>query len=153
MDANQSIEFAKKYLEDIISFFGVNIVVEATCDEDVIELSVPSTEINSVLIGRNAETLRSLQYTISTTLRNKDAALTRVNVDIADYKKQRAEKVAADAREWIEGVRKTGDSYIADLNAADRRIVHRVADEYDDIRTFSEGEGRDRRLIIVQKSS
>jgi spoIIIJ-associated protein len=153
MNADQSIEFAKKYLEDIISFFGVNIVVEATCDEDVIELSVPSTEINSVLIGRNAETLRSLQYTISTTLRNKDAALTRVNVDIADYKKQRAEKVAADAREWIEGVRKTGDSYIADLNAADRRIVHRVADEYDDIRTFSEGEGRERRLIIVQKTS
>lgn len=153
MDADQSIEFAKKYLEDILSFFGVNIAVEANCDEDVIELSVPSTEINSVLIGRNAETLRSLQYTISTTLRNKNAELTRVNVDIADYKKQRAEKIAADARVWIENVRKTGDSYVANLNAADRRIVHRVADEYDDIRTFSEGEGRDRRLVIVQKSS
>jgi len=153
MDTQQSIDFAKKYLEDIVSFFGVNVIVEATCEEDVIELSVPSSEINSVLIGRNAETLRSLQYTISTTLRNKDAALTRVNVDIADYKKQRAEKVAADAREWIESVRKTGDSYVADLNAADRRIVHRVADEYDDIRTFSEGEGRERRIIIAQKTS
>jgi spoIIIJ-associated protein len=153
MDTEQSIEFAKKYLEDIISFFGVNVVVEASCDEDVIELSVPSTDINSVLIGRNAETLRSLQYTISTTLRNKNAELTRVNVDIADYKKQRAEKVANDAREWIESVRKTGDSYVASLNAADRRIVHRVADEYDDIRTFSEGEGRDRRIIIAQKTS
>jgi spoIIIJ-associated protein len=94
-----------------------------------------------------------LQYIISTTLRNRDAALTRVNVDIADYKKQRAEKIAIQAREWIEEVRRSGDSHIADLNAADRRVVHRVADEYDDIRTFSEGEGRDRRLIIVQKSS
>ena len=45
----------------------------------------------------------------------------------------------------LKTVRQTGDSYIADLNAADRRVVHRVADEYDDIRTFSEGEGRDRR--------
>jgi len=153
MDTQSSIDFAKKYLEDLISFFGVNVVVEATCEEDVIELKVPTSELNSILIGRNAETLRSLQYIISTTLRNKDAALTRVNVDIADYKKQRAEKVAADAREWIESVRTTGDSYVADLNAADRRIVHRVADEYDDIRTFSEGEGRDRRIIIAQKSS
>lgn len=153
MDRQQSIDFAKKYLEDMISFFGTNIEVEASYTDDVIELSVPSTDLNSILIGRNAETLRSVQYLISTTLRNKDATLTRVNVDIADYKKMRAEKVATQAREWIEEVRKTGDSHVARLNAADRRIVHHVAGEYDDIRTFSEGEGRDRAIIIAQKSS
>ena len=153
MDRQESIDFAKKYLEDIISFFGGNVEVEASCEDDVIELSVGTSDLSSVLIGRGAETLRSIQYVISTTLRNKDAALTRVNVDVADYKKQRAEKVAVDARTWIEGVRQSGDSYVANLNAADRRIVHRVADEYDDIQTFSEGEGRDRRIIIAQKSS
>jgi spoIIIJ-associated protein len=153
MDRQESIDFAKKYLEDIISFFGGNVEVEATCEDDVIELSVGTSDLSSVLIGRGAETLRSIQYVISTTLRNKNAELTRVNVDVADYKKQRAEKIAADARVWIEGVRTSGDSYVANLNAADRRIVHRVADEYDDIQTFSEGEGRDRRIIIAQKSS
>jgi spoIIIJ-associated protein len=153
MDTAQSIEFAKKYLEDILAFFGVNVDVEASHEEDVIELRVPSTDMNSVLIGRGAETLRSMQYLISTTLRNRHAALQRVNLDIADYKKQHAEKVATDAREWIEEVRRTGDSYIADLNAADRRVVHRVAGEYSDISTFSEGEGRDRRIVIAQKSS
>jgi spoIIIJ-associated protein len=153
MDRQESIDFAKKYLEDIISFFGGNMEVEAVCEDDVIELSVGTSELSSILIGRGAETLRSIQYVISTTLRNKGAALTRVNVDVADYKKQRAEKIASDARGWIEEVRRTGDSYVANLNAADRRIVHRVADEYDDIQTFSEGEGRDRRIIIAQKSS
>lgn len=153
MNAQQSIDFAKKYLEDMLSFFGVNVSVDANCVDDVIELSVPSTELNSLLIGRNAETLRSMQYLVSTTLRNGDAEVSRVNVDVADYKKQRAEKVAVKAREWIEGVRTTGDSYVAQLNAADRRIIHRVADEYDDIRTFSEGEGRERSIIIAQKSS
>jgi spoIIIJ-associated protein len=153
MNAEESITYAKKYLEDLISFFGVHVSVEATLEEDVIELSVSSSEANSLLIGRNAETLRSLQYIISTTLRNKDADITRVNVDIADYKKQRAEKVAEQAREWIEEVRRTGDSHVANLNAADRRVVHRVADEYDDIRTFSQGEGRDRAIIIAQKTS
>lgn len=153
MDRQQSIDFAKKYVEDMISFFGINVEVDASYTDDVIELSVPSTDLNSVLIGRNAETLRSIQYLISTTLRNKDAVLSRVNVDVADYKKMRAEKVAAQAREWIEEVRKTGDSHVAKLNAADRRIVHHVASEYDDVRTFSEGEGRDRAIIIAQKSS
>jgi len=39
------------------------------------------------------------------------------------------------------------------MNAADRRIVHQVASEYSDIKTFSEGEGYDRKLTIVQASS
>jgi spoIIIJ-associated protein len=153
MDREQSIQFAQKYLEDLLSFFGANLTVHSTCDEDVIELSVPSSDLNSLLIGRNAETLRGLQYIVSTVLRNQDAALTRVNIDIADYKKQRAERVAEQARVWIEEVRRTGDSYVASLNAADRRIVHHVASEYSDIHTFSEGEGRDRKITIAQASS
>ena len=153
MNQQESIDFAKKYLEDLISFFGSNVTVEADCHDDVIELSLSSPDLNSLLIGKNAETLRSLQYLISTTLRNKNAAVSRVNVDVGGYKKQRADKVALQAREWIEEVRRTGDSFVGDLNAADRRVVHHVASEYDDIRTFSEGEGRERRIIIAQKSS
>ena len=153
MNQQESIDFAKKYLEDLISFFGSNVTVEADCHDDVIELSLSSPDLNSLLIGKNAETLRSLQYLISTTLRNKNAAVARVNVDVGGYKKQRADKVALQAREWIEEVRRTGDSFVGDLNAADRRVVHHVASEYDDIRTFSEGEGSERRIIIAQKSS
>ena len=153
MNQEESVEFAKKYLSDQLSFFGVNVEVEASVSEDVIELSVPSTEINSILIGKNAETLRSLQFLLSTALRSKEATTFRVNIDIADYKKQRAEKVAKQAKEWIEGVLQTGDSYVAQLNAADRRIVHHVASDYPNIRTFSEGEGRDRKIIIAQQSS
>lgn len=153
MNKQQSVEFARTFLQDIISFFGENIDITADVEGDVIELYVESSDSNSILIGRNAETLRSLQYLVSTALRNKDALLTRVNVDIADYKKQREEKIAEKARGWIEEVRATGNSHIARINAADRRIVHRVASEYSDIRTYSEGEGRDRHIIIAQASA
>ena len=83
MNRDQSVEFARTYVADLLSFFGVNVSVEASVQDDVIELSVPSTDINSLLIGRGAETLRSLQFLVSTVLRNKDAALSRVNLDIA----------------------------------------------------------------------
>lgn len=153
MNKEESVQFAQKYLEDLLSFFGANITVSSTCNEDVIELSVPSNELNSLLIGRNAETLRSLQYIVSTVLRNKEAELNRVNIDIADYKRQRADRIAKQAKEWIEEVQRTGNSKILSLNAADRRIVHQVASEYGDIKTFSEGEGFDRKLTIAQISS
>ena len=153
MNEEETAAYAKKYLEDILAFFGVNTEVETWYEGSILEMTVPNTDINSILIGRNAETLRSLQYTLSTVLRNNNAYTNRVNIDIADYKKQRAEKIAEKARGWIEAVRETGDSHIASLNAADRRVVHQVATEYDDIQTFSEGEGRDRKIIIAQKSS
>lgn len=153
MDQQESIQRAKQYLEDILSFFGVNVSVDAEMRDEFIELSVPSTEANSILIGRNAETLRSIQYLVSTMLRNNDAVLTRVNVDIADYKKQRAEKLAKQVREWVEEIRHTGNSKVVRMNAADRRVVHSVIAEYADMRSVSEGEGRDRQLVISQASS
>ena len=153
MDSDKTIEFAKRYLEDVLTFFEINVEVDVGINDDIIEAYIPSTELNSILIGRSAETLRSLQYLLSTTLRNQNAKVSRVNIDIADYKKQRAEKIAERAREWIENVRKTGDSHVASLNAADRRVVHQLASEYDDIQTFSEGEGRERKIIIAQRSS
>ena len=153
MDQIETLNFVKKYLEDILAFFDLNLDVLVRVEDDIIVVTVPSNERNSLLIGRGAETLRSIQYLISTTLRNSNAALTRVNVDIADYKKQHAEKTAEKAREWIETVRQTGESKVLDLNSADRWIVHQVANEYSDISSHSEGEGRERRLIISQKSS
>lgn len=153
MNQEQSIAYAKKYLEDLLTFFEINVEVTAQYTDEVIELSVPSTPLNSLLIGRNAETLRSMQYLVSTILRNKEAAITRVNVDVADYKKQRAEKLAQQTREWVAEVRQSGDSKVLHLNAADRRIVHQVAGEFPDIFTTSEGEGKERRIIIAQASS
>ncbi len=153
MNREESVAFAQKYVADLLSFFGINVEVIASVEDDVIELSVPSTELNSLLIGRGAETLRSLQFLVSTVLRNKGALLHRVNLDVADYKKQRADRLAGKAREWIEEVRKTGTTHIERLNAADRRIVHQVASEYSDIATFSEGEGVERSISIIQASS
>lgn len=153
MTHEETIAYAKTYVENILTFYGLNLNVDVQLHEDILEIAVPASEMNSLLIGRNAETLRSLQLVVSSALRSQNAATHRVNLDIADYKKQRAEHLADEARGWIEAVRQTGDSHVARLNAADRRVVHQVASEYSDIRTFSEGEGRDRRIIIAQASS
>lgn len=153
MDAQASIDFAKKYLEDLLSFFGLNTNVAAHADEDVIELSVPSTHLNGFLIGQRGETLRSLQFLIATTLKNKDAALTRVNVDVADYKKQRNDRLAQQAAEWADEVVRTGEpKHLVPMNAAERRVVHQAVSERSELSTESEGEGRDRHVVIIKKA-
>lgn len=150
MDKNETLEFAKKYIADVLSFFGENVDPQVTLRDDVIEISVTTGSSNSVLIGRNAETLRSLQFLLSTILRNKGAALQRVNLDIADYKKQRSERLAAQVKEWAGVVLETGTPRTEALNPADRRIVHHVVSEIDGLTTVSEGEGRERTITILK---
>lgn len=143
------VAYAQKFVEDLLSFFGVNVQVDATRDEDVIELSVPSTHLNGFLIGHNGETLRALQFLTMNALKNQELELNRVNLDIADYKRQRNDRLAAQVTKWIEDVRNSGQPMpLKPMNAAERRVVHHTVGDYSGVTSASEGEGRDRHVVI-----
>lgn len=145
----EAILYAKKYLEDVLSFFGLNTDVHATTEDDeVIELSVPSTHLNGFLIGSRGDNVRSMQFLISMALRNQNFTHTRVNVDVADYKKNRADRLAKAAEAWFKEVQSSGQpKELEPMNAADRRIVHKAATDYG-LETESVGEGRDRHIVL-----
>lgn len=152
MDREAAIAYAKKYLEDLLSFFGLNTDVAVTCEDDVIELRVPSTHLNGFLIGQRGDTLRSLQFLISMALKNQEAELNRVNVDIADYKRHRADRLAEQVSDWCKQVLETKQPMeLKPMNPADRRVVHRTVSEYGELQTESVGEGRDRHIVISLK--
>ena len=148
-DIEEAIQFARKYLEDILSFFGLNTDVHATTEDgEVIELDIPSTHLNGFLIGVHGDTMRALQFVVSNALKNGNYTYTRVNVDVAEYKKQRADRLAETAQDWIRSVQKSGEPYeVKPMNAADRRIVHKVAGEAG-LATESVGEGRERHIVL-----
>lgn len=144
----ESILYAKKYLEDLLSFFGLNTEVHATAEDDVIELQVPSTHLNGFLIGQRGDNMRSMQFLVSNALRNQGFAYTRVNVDIAEYKKQRSDRLTGQAEEWVKRVKETGEPMeLKSMNAADRRTIHKLASEWGVV-SESIGEGRDRRVVL-----
>jgi spoIIIJ-associated protein len=149
MDREESILFAKKYVEDVLSFFGINVDVYATADEDVIELNVPNTYLSNLLIGKNGDTLRSLQFLVRTTLIQKAAELTRVNLDVADYKRRHNDRIADQAEKWAKEVLETGVRMdLRPMNAAERRVVHKVLGDYSQLTSDSEGEGRERHIVL-----
>lgn len=148
-DIESAIVYAKKYIEDLLSFFGLNTDVYSTSEDgEVIELNIPSTHMNGFFIGQHGDTMRSLQFIVSNALKNQGYAFSRVNVDVADYKKQRADRLAETAEEWIKKVKDSGEPYeCKPMNAADRRTVHRVASDAGLI-SESVGEGRDRHIVL-----
>lgn len=145
----EAILYAKKYIEDLLAFFGLNSDVYATSEDDeVIELDIPSTHLNGFLIGQGGETMRALQYTISNALKAQNFSHTRVNVDIAGYKKQRAERVVKNAEQWFTQVRDSGEAKeLPPMNPADRRAVHQAATDYG-LQTESVGFGRERHIVL-----
>ncbi len=149
IDRDHSIEMAQKFLEDVLSFFGLNTVVHSTVDEDVIELSVPSTHLNGFLIGQHGETLRALQALVSTMLKSSEAELNRVNIDVADYKKQRADNLREQLADWVKTVRDSKEPMsLRPMNPADRRTIHKGLEDYSDVTSHSEGEARDRHIVL-----
>lgn len=146
----EAIIFAKKYLEDLLSFFGLNTDIYATSSDegDVIELNVPSTHLNGFLIGQRGDTMRALQFLTSSALKNNGHEITRVNVDVADYKKQRADRLADRALAWVKGVKDTGQPMdLEPMNAADRRTIHKLAAEHGLI-SESVGDSQDRHIVL-----
>lgn len=153
MNREESIAFAKKYVEDVLSFFGLNTDVYTGADEDVIEMNIPSTQLNAFLIGQRGDTLRNLQHIVSTTLRNKNAELVRINIDVADYKRQRNDRLREQAESWAKKVRESGEPmHLRPMSAAERRVVHQAISDFSDLATNSEGEGRDRHVVLNKKT-
>lgn len=148
-DIETAILYSKKYLEDLLSFFGLNTDVYATThDHEVIELNVPSTHLNGFLIGSRGDTVRALQFIISTALKNQNFGFVRVNVDVADYKKHRADRLVKTAEEWFREVRDSGQAKeLKPMNSADRRVLHQAATDYG-LQTESIGEGMERHIVL-----
>jgi len=143
-----AIRYAKKYLEDLLSFFGLNTDVYASSEDDVIELEVPSTHLNGFLIGQKGENMRAMQFLVSNALKNQGFEHTRVNIDVAEYKKQRAQRLSSHAEEWMKQVKESGQPMeLKPMNAADRRTVHKLAQEWGLV-SESSGEGRDRHIVL-----
>jgi spoIIIJ-associated protein len=89
-----------------------------------------------------------LQYTISNALKSQNFSHTRVNVDVADYKKQHARQIEDRAEDWFREVKDSGQPKdLPPMNAADRRVVHKAATDYG-LETESVGEGRDRHIVL-----
>ncbi len=153
-DIEEAILFAKKYIEDLLSFFGLNTDVYATTeDHEVIELNVPSTHLNGFLIGQRGDTVRALQYLISSALKSQNFSHSRVNVDVADYKKHHAERVVKQAEGWFKEVRDSRQNKdLPAMSPADRRAIHQAASDYG-LFTESVGEGRDRHIVLKPAES
>jgi spoIIIJ-associated protein len=103
----------------------------------------------ALFLDRDGEGLRALETIASQILRLDPMELERVSFDANDFKAAKAEQFKASAANAAERVRESGEPYrFLPMSSRERRILHMVLKQFDDLKTASSGEGP-RRCVVL----
>jgi spoIIIJ-associated protein len=141
---------AADFIKHVISEIGISdpqVSLTQTGDQEI-TLNIEGDDLG-IIIGRRGETLDALQLitAIAANRQREDGA--RVILDAENYRERHEDMLRDMASEYAADAKNRGEEVvIPDLKAYERRIVHMALRDDTSVRTYSEGEGRDRVLVI-----
>ena len=142
------IKYVSKYLNDLLYLYNQVGEVEVMQDGPNYTASLKGDDL-SVFIGYHGEVLEAFQVILNSTLANKFNFKGRIFLDVQGYKTKRAKTLQDLAKRMAKVVVKNKKSYsLEPMNSYERRIIHTALQGYANISTHSEGDGKDRHLII-----
>ena len=120
--------------------------------ENTIHVSVDGGDDPGLLIGRDGQTLASVQYLATRIISNKLQCLARVHVDAGDYRQRQDERLRELALSLAGKVRESGRTQMTrPLSSYQRRISHLTLQDDDVVQTHSKGDGEMKRVIIAPR--
>ena len=148
-ELTDAIEFAEKYVKDVIESLGVGgVTTKTSLEDDIIRIQVDSDH-NPILIGKNGITLQALNEITRLAVSGKFRRRFRILLDIGDYKNSKYSRVASIARRTAKEVQKSHvDVTLDPMPSDERRVVHSAVAEFSHIKTESTGEGHRRAVTI-----
>ena len=91
------VDFAEQYLINGIATFGITATTKTTLNEDIIKIAL-DTDHNSILIGKNGQTLQALNELVRLATSSRFKKRYRVLVDINEYKDGKYDKLVSIAK-------------------------------------------------------
>lgn len=145
---NDVIVYADDYIKKCLTALGVDGITEAKYEDEVIKLNIVSSN-NKVVIGRNGDTLRSINELTRSACFNRFGGHYRILLNCDEYKENKYGKFISIARRAANEVRSSHITVVLDpMTSDERRVVHEALQKYKDLKTVSEGTGHDRHVTI-----
>ncbi len=141
---------AHEFIQGLVDRMGFDADVERTGD-DPISFNVVGDDSDELasLIGENGETLRAFGFLVNSMLGRVARSSIRIIIDVDGYRKRREEELRDYALDIAEDVRDADEPItLAAMPAYERRMIHMALADADDVRTYSIGEGRERRVVV-----
>lgn len=145
------INFIKEYLKTISSLMNIDIKYEVKEKDDVINVLLVSNN-NAILIGKEGRTLNSLQILLKQAINAKTGLNIRIILDASDYKSKKLKNLEYEVKKIAKEVLNTKiEAKLDPMNSYERRFVHTIISEYDNLITESNGETPNRYVTIKYK--
>ena len=142
------ISFCEQYTQTIIKDLGLDCEVKTSIDEGVIKI-VLNTSHNSILIGKNGQTLQALNSLVRQASGHKFKKHYRILLDINAYKDEKYEKITKMAIRIAHEVQRTKVNATLDpMTSDERRVIHNALSNMPNIKTESSGQGYKRQITI-----
>lgn len=151
--AEANLEKIQKKTEELLELLGVKATVSVALEEEVAQINLETDE-TGMLIGYHGETLEAMQLILSLMIARELGEFVRVSLEIGDYRKNREDYLQHLVDQTKERVlAEQRPVSLQNLKSWERRIVHLMLQDDQEVTTESEGEGRERVLTIKPKSS
>ena len=122
-------------------------------DEEPLAYNVVGDDDFSKLIGRHGSTLRSFGYLINLMAGRQLGQPCRVLIDVNSYRARRADHLRELAETLADQVDETQEPVTLEaMPANERRLIHVALADDENVRTYSIGEGDERRVVISPKA-
>ena len=142
------VEFVQEYLRKIIESMGIEVKMNPSFTDGLIRIKL-STNHNSILIGKDGETLQALNEICRCAANATFKKRVRILLDINDYKQVKYYKLIHIAKREAIKVSKTKiTASLSPMSADERRAIHNALVSFRHVKTVSVGEGRARHITI-----
>ena len=156
-DPKQAVaDRALQLTEDIVTMIGLDSQVSISAiGEDEVQIEIDGDEAIGLLVDQGGKTLDALQIVVAIGANKGIDEGCRVMLDTTDgYRERQREHLQGQARQAAEEAQATGRKVVmSDLKSYERLIVHMALADEPSVETYSEGEGRYRRLVISPVSN
>jgi spoIIIJ-associated protein len=142
-------------IEEIVEKLLSTLEIEGTFavepGEEMVEI-VLDTQETGLVIGYHGEVLEALQLILSLMVAKKLGQFVRISLEVGGYKKNRTEYLQSLATQAKErALAENKEQVLVSLKSWERRLVHMLLKDDEQVTSESSGEGRDRVLIIKPK--
>ncbi len=147
-DLEQESEIAADYIEGLLDVADLDGDIDMDVEGERAFVSVVGATLDE-LVGQRGEVLEALQELTRLAVHRQTGNRTRIMLDVGGYRQQRRAELAETGRDAADEVKRTGEpKRLWAMNPFERKIVHDAVAAAG-LRSESEGEEPDRRVVVL----
>ncbi|MGD2102807.1 MAG: RNA-binding cell elongation regulator Jag/EloR [Acidimicrobiia bacterium] len=148
LSTEEQADIAREFLEGLVEAYGLEGSVSTSVEEDVIIADVEGDQTEA-LVGIRGSVRSAIHELTRTVLQRYSQDTARLRLDIAGYADRRRKALSIYAEQLIEQLlQEGGEIMLEPMSPADRKVIHDVAGEHENVTSYSEGEPPRRYVVL-----